>query len=59
MTENAVIIGLVLSNDDTDTVDQNLSELEFLAKTCGANVVKQFTQNFSHQPSTFLGKGKT
>ena len=59
MTENAVIIGLVLSNDDTATVDQNLSELEFLAKTCGANVVKQFTQKLqSPNPSTFLGKGK-
>ena len=59
MTENAVIIGLVLSNDDADTVDQNLSELEFLAKTCGANVVKQFTQKLqSPNPSTFLGKGK-
>ena len=58
MTENAVIIGLVLSNDDTDTVDQNLSELEFLAKTCGANVVKQFTQKLQSPNLALFWKGK-
>ena len=59
MTEKAVIIGLVFSNDHNDNLDQNLSELEFLANTCGANVVKRFTQKReAPDPSTFLGKGK-
>ena len=48
MTEIAVIIGLVLSNDDTDTVDQNLSELEFLQRLVGQMLLSNLLKNFSH-----------
>ena len=58
--EKAVLIGLITPDLSTELVEEYLLELDFLARTAGAETVKQFTQKLPHPDNkTFLGKGKT
>ena len=60
MHEKAVLIGLITPNVTSELVAEYLLELDFLARTAGAETVKQFTQKLPHPDNkTFLGKGKT
>lgn len=57
--ERAVIIGLVTREQPEDKLHEYLDELEFLAFTAGATVVKRFQQKLEHpNPKTFVGSGK-
>lgn len=57
--ERAVLIGISLKEDEHDVVEEYLDELEFLADTAGAVIVKRFTQRIAHPDSkTFIGSGK-
>ena len=42
--ETAVLVGLITQNQDEAKTKEYLDELEFLADTAGAVVVKRFTQ---------------
>ncbi len=56
--EKAILVGLIYNNTEEE-VKTYLNELEFLAKTAGANTVKIFTQKLKHPDSKyFIGKGK-
>ncbi len=58
-TETAVLVGLVTQFQDERKTEEYLDELEFLADTAGAQVVKRFTQKLDMQNSvTYVGKGK-
>ena len=59
VTEKAVIVGLINQNQDERQAKEYLDELEFLADTAGAVVLKKFTQKL-HIPNkaTFVGPGK-
>ena len=58
-TERAVLVGLVTQQQNEAKVDEYLDELEFLADTAGAQVVKRFTQKVENpNPRTFVGSGK-
>jgi GTP-binding protein HflX len=60
MGEKAVLIGLITPDVTQELVEEYLLELDFLARTAGAETVKQFTQKLPHPDNkTFLGKGKT
>lgn len=60
MQEKAILIGLITPDVTRELVEEYLLELDFLARTAGANTVKQFTQKLPHPDNkTFLGKGKT
>lgn len=57
--EDAVLVGVVTQNQDEDKLTEYLDELEFLALTAGATVVKRFTQKLTQpDPKTFIGSGK-
>ncbi|NOZ35453.1 MAG: GTPase HflX [Chlorobi bacterium] len=58
-TETAVVVGIIKQDQSTEQVDEYLAELNFLARTAGAVVKKQFTQkrNFADK-KTFVGSGK-
>lgn len=58
-TEKAVLVGLVTKEQDEAKTKEYLDELEFLADTAGAQVVKRFTQK-ANGPSTvtYVGTGK-
>lgn len=58
-TEKAVIVGLIYKSQDEKQAMEYLEELEFLADTAGAEVVKKFTQKLEvPNVSTFVGPGK-
>ena len=58
-TEKAVIVGLIYRDQDEKQVNEYLDELEFLAETAGATVLKKFTQKLDDpNVSTFVGPGK-
>ena len=58
-TERAVTIGLITPRQSELKVNEYLDELEFLADTAGAEVVKRFTQKLENpNPRTFVGQGK-
>jgi len=58
-TEKAVIVGLIYKDQDEKQAMEYLEELEFLADTAGAEVVKRFTQKLDvPNVSTFVGPGK-
>lgn len=58
-TETAVLVGLITQMQDERKTKEYLDELEFLADTAGANVVKRFTQKLPAANSvTYVGKGK-
>jgi GTP-binding protein HflX len=57
--ETAVLIGVLLPNQNEEQLREYLDELAFLAETAGAICAKRFTQRLPHPDiSTFVGKGK-
>jgi GTPase len=57
--ETAILVGLISKNQDEEKVKEYLDELEFLADTAGAKVLKRYTQRLEHpDSSTFIGSGK-
>jgi len=58
-TEKAVLVGLITQNQPEQKAWEYLDELEFLAETAGAEVVKMFVQRVDGpNPKTFVGTGK-
>ncbi len=59
LTEKAVIVGLINKSQDERQSMEYLDELEFLADTAGAVVLKKFTQKLDvPNAATFVGPGK-
>ena len=57
--ETAVIVGLITPQQNERKTNEYLDELEFLAHTAGAKVVKRFTQRVNGPSSvTYVGSGK-
>ena len=57
--EKTVIVGIINSNQNLETSNEYLDELEFLSYTAGGKVLKRFTQNLNQpNPKTFIGSGK-
>ena len=57
--ETAVLVGLITPQQDERKTKEYLDELEFLAHTAGAKVVKRFTQRVTGASSiTYIGSGK-
>ncbi|MDR1877385.1 MAG: GTPase HflX [Flavobacteriaceae bacterium] len=57
--EKAVLIGLITPDQDEEKLREYMDELEFLAHTAGASVLKRFTQKLDQPNSrTFVGSGK-
>ena len=57
--ETAILVGLITSTQNERKTNEYLDELEFLAQTAGAEVVKRFTQRIDHpHPVTYVGMGK-
>lgn len=57
--ETAILVGLITQTQDERKAKEYLDELEFLAETAGATVVKRFTQKLPAANSvTYVGKGK-
>lgn len=57
--ETAILVGLVTPTQDEAKTTEYLDELEFLADTAGAVIVKRFTQKVGGPNQTFyVGKGK-
>jgi GTP-binding protein HflX len=57
--EKAVLIGLISPDVTREQAYEYLDELAFLAKTAGAEPIRNFTQKLKHPDNkTFLGKGK-
>ena len=57
--ETAVLVGLINRSQDEEKVREYLDELEFLADTAGAHILKRYTQRLEHPDSRiFVGSGK-
>ena len=57
--ETAVVVGVVSSNQSMEQVMEYIDELEFLAETAGAKVLKRFLQKMNNpHHRTYVGKGK-
>ena len=57
--ETAILVGLITSAQNERKTNEYLDELEFLAQTAGAEVVRRFTQRIDHpHPVTYVGTGK-
>ena len=57
--ETAILVGLITQTQDERKTKEYLDELEFLAETAGATVVKRVTQKLPAANSvTYVGKGK-
>ena len=57
--ETAILVGLITQTQDERKTTEYLDELEFLAHTAGAKVVKRVTQKLPCAHSvTYVGKGK-
>ena len=57
--ESAILVGLITQTQDERKTMEYLDELEFLAETAGATVVKRYTQKLPSANSvTYVGKGK-
>ena len=58
-TETAVLVGLITQEQDEAKTNEYLDELEFLADTAGAVVVRRFTQKVVGPSAvTYVGSGK-
>jgi len=58
-TEKAVLVGLIYPNQNKKQAKEYLDELDFLADTAGAVVIKKFTQKLDiPNIATFVGPGK-
>ena len=56
--ETAILIGLITPYQDERKTNEYLDELDFLASTAGAVVVKRFTQRIDRpHPVTYVGSG--
>lgn len=57
--EQTVLVGLVTLKQNEAKVREYLDELDFLARTAGAEPIKRFTQKLDYpNPRTYVGKGK-
>lgn len=57
--EKAILVGLVTKTQTEEQLFEYLSELEFLARTAGAQTVKSFWQKMQTPDNkTYVGKGK-
>ena len=57
--ETAILVGLITKEQDEAKTKEYLDELEFLADTAGAVIVKRFTQKVGGPNQTsYVGKGK-
>jgi GTP-binding protein HflX len=57
--EKVVLVGLISQEQDEKQAREYLDELEFLADTAGATVLKKFMQRLDRpHPVTFVGQGK-
>ena len=57
--ETAVLVGLVTPNQNEKKTKEYLDELEFLAETAGAQVIRRYTQKVNGPSAvTYLGTGK-
>ena len=57
--ETAVIVGLVTPQQNERKTNEYLNELEFLAETAGARVIRRYTQKVNGASSvTYVGSGK-
>ena len=57
--ETAILIGIITPYQDERKTNEYLDELDFLANTAGAVVVKRFTQRIDRpHPVTYVGSGK-
>ena len=57
--ETAVLVGLITKEQDEAKTKEYLDELEFLADTAGAVVVRRFTQRVGGPSQvSYVGKGK-
>jgi GTPase len=57
--EQAVLVGVIWGEQTETKLAEYLDELEFLAETAGAVVIKKFTQQLPHPDSrSFVGSGK-
>jgi GTP-binding protein HflX len=57
--ENAILIGVVNPLQTEDRLEEYLDELEFLADTAGADVIRRFIQKLDKpNPKTLIGSGK-
>lgn len=57
--ERAILVGISFQGQDAEVTQEYLDELEFLAYTAGAVVVRRFWQNLDAPNSrTFVGTGK-
>ena len=57
--DTAVLVGLITKDQDEAKTKEYLDELEFLADTAGAVIVKRFTQRLNGPSSvTYVGQGK-
>lgn len=57
--ETAVLVALITAAQDERKTAEYLDELDFLAETAGAEVVRKFTQRLDYaHPVTYVGKGK-
>jgi GTPase len=57
--ETAVLVGVHVKGQPDELVDDYLNELDFLAETAGAKVLKRFVQRLTiPNPRSFIGSGK-
>jgi GTP-binding protein HflX len=57
--ERAVLIGAIIPPNTEEKINEYLDELDFLAQTAGAEIVKRYVQKLAHPDSkTFIGSGK-
>ncbi|APD06887.1 GTPase HflX [Flavobacteriaceae bacterium UJ101] len=57
--ERALLIGIITHEQNEEKSIEYLDELEFLANTAGAEVIKRFQQKVDQpNPKTFIGTGK-
>lgn len=57
--EIAILVGVINSDQNETKAKEYLDELEFLARTAGAEPIRQFTQRLENaHPKTFVGSGK-
>ena len=59
ITETAVMVGLITSQQNAERLEETLNELEFLLETAGGEAVKRFIQRLDKPDTrTFVGSGK-
>ena len=57
--EKAMLVGIILPDQNEALIKEHLDELEFLASTAGAVTIKRFVQKLNGPDSrTYIGKGK-